>query len=78
MEIAGLQTTGTPGDVAANLRELDAACREARAGGAELLITTEMFVTGHESMWLPAVRDYVDRPAAQYAHRHTDSRNPWS
>ncbi|AJZ84047.2 carbon-nitrogen hydrolase family protein [Streptomyces sp. AgN23] len=48
MKISGLQTAGTPGDVDANLHELDAACRRARAEGAELLITTELFVTGYD------------------------------
>jgi predicted amidohydrolase len=46
--IAGLQTAGTAGDVPANLAELDAAAAEAKASGAELLITPEMFVTGYD------------------------------
>lgn len=47
LTIAGLQTAGTLRDVDANLRELEAAAEEAAASGAELLITTEMFVTGY-------------------------------
>ena len=47
LRIAGLQTPGTQRDVAANLRELEAAAEEAAAAGAELLITPEMFVTGY-------------------------------
>jgi predicted amidohydrolase len=48
MKISGLQTAGTPGNVDANLRELDSACRQARVEGADLLITTELFVTGYD------------------------------
>ncbi|MFF2848778.1 carbon-nitrogen hydrolase family protein [Streptomyces sp. NPDC058001] len=48
MKIAGLQTAGTPGDVPANLQELDEAARRARAGGADLLVTTELFLTGYD------------------------------
>ena len=47
LTIAGLQTAGTLRDVDANLRELEAAAEEAAGNGAELLITTEMFVTGY-------------------------------
>ena len=48
MEIACLQAAGTPGDVEANLAALDAACAEAAAHGAELLVTDEMYVTGYD------------------------------
>jgi predicted amidohydrolase len=48
LRIAGLQTAGTCGDVAANLAELAAAAAQARSCGAELLITPEMFVTGYD------------------------------
>ncbi|AXK34987.1 nitrilase [Streptomyces armeniacus] len=72
MKIAGLQTAGTPGDVDANLHELDAACRRARAEGAELLITTELFLTGYDIG--DAVRDLARRdllsPARQIARDH--------
>lgn len=47
LKIAGLQTVGTLGDVAANLDELATAAEEAAGNGAELLITPEMFVTGY-------------------------------
>jgi 5-aminopentanamidase len=47
LRIAGLQTQGTLGDVAANLEELTRTAEEAAANGAELLITPEMFVTGY-------------------------------
>ncbi|WP_438491169.1 carbon-nitrogen hydrolase family protein [Streptomyces asiaticus] len=72
MKISGLQTAGTPGDVAANLRELDAACRRARAEGAELLITTELFITGYDIG--DAVRDLARTdllsPAQEIAAAH--------
>ncbi|MFW6691029.1 carbon-nitrogen hydrolase family protein [Streptomyces sp. MAR4 CNX-425] len=72
MKIAGLQTAGTPGDVDANLHELDAAARRARGRGAELLVTPEMFVTGYDIG--PAVHDLARRdlltPARDIARRH--------
>lgn len=48
IRVAGLQTSGTPADVAANLSELERAAAEARAAGAELLVTPEMFLTGYD------------------------------
>lgn len=45
--LAGLQATGTTGDVAANLALLASAAREATARGADLLVTPEMFVSGY-------------------------------
>ena len=48
VRIAGLQTSGTPGDVAANLAELERAARRAAERGAQLLITPELFVTGYD------------------------------
>ena len=48
MRIAGLQTAGTPGDIEANLCELDRAAGKARASGAKLLVTPELFVTGYD------------------------------
>lgn len=47
LSIAGMQTAGTPGDVAANLTELRSAARTAKVGGSELLITPELFLTGY-------------------------------
>jgi predicted amidohydrolase len=47
IKVAGLQTTGTLGDVRANLQELTEAAEEAAGNGADLLITPEMFVTGY-------------------------------
>ena len=48
LRIAGLQTAGTPGDVEANLAELELAAADAAAKGARLLITPEMFLTGYD------------------------------
>jgi len=47
LTIAGLQHPGHPGDVDANLAVVAEAAREARARGADLLVTPEMFVTGY-------------------------------
>jgi 5-aminopentanamidase len=48
VRVAALQTGGSPGDVEANARELDRAAATARAGGASLLITPELFLTGYD------------------------------
>ncbi|WP_320774822.1 carbon-nitrogen hydrolase family protein [Streptomyces sp. CRN 30] len=47
MRVALLQSSGRPGDVAGNLRELDEAAGRAAAMGAGLLVTPEMFLTGY-------------------------------
>ncbi|SEQ95082.1 carbon-nitrogen hydrolase family protein [Microlunatus flavus] len=47
LTIAGLQHPGTPGDVEANLATIAEAAAEARARGADVLVTPEMFVTGY-------------------------------
>lgn len=47
LRIAVLQSDGLEGDVAGNLRALTDAAGRARAQGADLLITPEMFVTGY-------------------------------
>ncbi|AQS84306.1 MAG: carbon-nitrogen hydrolase family protein [Acetobacter aceti] len=71
MRVAGLQTAGTPGDVDANLRELDRVAGEARSQGADLLVTPELFVTGYDigeqlfelakADTLPAIKDIAAR-----------------
>ncbi|WP_020674193.1 carbon-nitrogen hydrolase family protein [Amycolatopsis nigrescens] len=72
MRIAGLQTPGTPGDVRANLAELDRAAADAAGLGARLLITPELFVTGYDIG--DTVRDLaradLTGPAAEIAARH--------
>ncbi|NLU74027.1 carbon-nitrogen hydrolase family protein [Streptomyces sp. HNM0575] len=72
MKIAGLQTSGTPGDVDANLRELDAACRAAREDGAELLITPELFITGYDigDAVLELARTDLLTPVRRIAREH--------
>jgi len=47
LRIAVLQSSGLEGDVDGNLRALGEAAGRARAYGADLLITPEMFVTGY-------------------------------
>ncbi len=47
MRIALLQAAGTPGDVAANLAEIEHAARDAASGGARLLICPETFTSGY-------------------------------
>lgn len=71
VRIAGLQTSGTPGDPQANLAELERAAHEAASRGARLLITPEMFVTGYEiGDALPALaRQELLRPASEIAAR---------
>lgn len=48
LKVAGLQTSGTPGDIASNLDELASAACAAASEGAQLLITPELFVTGYD------------------------------
>ena len=47
LTIAGLQHAGHPGGVADNLAVIAEAAAEAKARGAEVLVTPEMFVTGY-------------------------------
>ena len=46
LRVAVLQSEGRPGNVSANLALLAARAREAAAGGARLLVTPELFLTG--------------------------------
>src|SRR5687768_15035762 len=47
MKIALHQSSGTPGDVAANLEAVRRAAAEAAAAGARLVVFPETFVTGY-------------------------------
>jgi predicted amidohydrolase len=47
MRIALFQTQGTPGDVEANITSAEEAAARAKAGGADLLILPEMFLSGY-------------------------------
>lgn len=57
LRTALLQSSGQPGDVAANLKVLDEAAASAAATGAGLLVAPEMFLTGY------AIGDEVARLA---------------
>ncbi|WP_371345973.1 carbon-nitrogen hydrolase family protein [Ancylobacter sp. IITR112] len=70
MRLALLQTAGDPFNApAANLARLDAAAAQAAAGGADLLLAPEMFLTGynigHEAA--QATAEPADGPSARRA-----------
>ncbi|MDJ0325234.1 nitrilase-related carbon-nitrogen hydrolase [Cryobacterium sp. PH31-AA6] len=75
VRLALFQGRAEPLDLAANLAILDEAAREARAAGAELLLTPELFATGYapelirESVSAEAAAD-LDRDLAGIAARH--------
>jgi 5-aminopentanamidase len=48
VRVAVMQTAGCPADVRANANELASAAATASAGGASLLITPELFLTGYD------------------------------
>lgn len=58
MRIAILQMAAVPGDVAANLAQIDAAAEEAAAGGADLLVAPELALTGYGAG--DAIRDLAE------------------
>jgi predicted amidohydrolase len=67
LRIAGLQTAGHPGDVEANLAELERAATTATGRGAELLITPELFLTGYDVgdlLYALAAQPLLDRACA--------------
>ena len=66
LTLAVLQCGSMPLQVAANLQRLDAAAARARAGGADLLLTPEMFLTGY-SIGAEAVRALAQPRDAGYA-----------
>lgn len=72
LEIACLQTSGQPGDVQANIRELSQTAEIAAARGADLLITPELFVTGYDigdqirELATPHLADLVSAVAADH------------
>jgi predicted amidohydrolase len=72
LTVSALQSAGVPGDVAANLDELDRAAATAAADGADLLVTPELFVTGYNIgdrvRELAAVG--LDERVADIARRH--------
>jgi len=70
--VAGLQAAGVPGDVEANLALLRDAATDARARGADLLITPEMFLTGYNiGDALPGLaQEDLLEPVARIAREH--------
>lgn len=70
--VAGLQHPGVLGDPDANLAALDEAASSARAAGADLLVTPEMFVSGYNvGADLPSLTpDDPVTPLADIARRH--------
>lgn len=73
MRISCLQSQGRPGDIAFNLAEIDRAAGQAKADGADLLITPEMFLTGYDCGPLGPVlgQGYdLQRSIAEVAVRH--------
>ncbi|PKV84606.1 carbon-nitrogen hydrolase family protein [Streptomyces sp. TLI_146] len=66
LRTALLQSSGRPGDVAANLKVLDEAAARAAATGAGLLVTAEMFLTGYAiGDDVPRLAEAADGPGAQ-------------
>jgi predicted amidohydrolase len=73
LRISCLQAEGIPGDIAHNLAVVDRAAAQAKADGADLLITPEMFLTGYDCGPLePILSQGFDlrRCATEIAIRH--------
>jgi predicted amidohydrolase len=66
LTLAVWQCTSLPSQAAANLQRLDAAAARARAAGADLLLTPEMFLTGY-SIGADAVRALAQPRDSDYA-----------
>lgn len=66
LRTALLQSSGRPGDVAANLKVLDEAAGRAAATGAGLLVCPEMFLTGYAiGDDVPRLAEAADGPGAE-------------
>ncbi|MFF3018001.1 carbon-nitrogen hydrolase family protein [Streptomyces sp. NPDC057939] len=76
LRTALLQSSGRLGDTAENLKELDEAAARAAQGGAGLLVTSEMFLTGYalDLQDVPGLAEAADGPSAvavgEIARRH--------
>lgn len=76
LRTALLQSSGRLGDTAENLKALDEAAARAAQGGAGLLVTSEMFLTGYalEVQDIAALAEPADGPSAaaigEIARRH--------
>ncbi|WP_405460964.1 carbon-nitrogen hydrolase family protein [Streptomyces sp. NBC_00101] len=66
LRTALFQSSGTPGDVPANLGALDDAAARAAADGAQLLVTSEMYLTGYAlGDAVPRLAEPADGPGAR-------------
>ncbi|MFD6533564.1 carbon-nitrogen hydrolase family protein [Streptomyces sp. NPDC060184] len=66
LRTALFQSSGTPGDVTANLEALDAAAARAAADGAGLLVTSELYLTGYAlGDAVPRLAEPSDGPGAR-------------
>ncbi|MET9606818.1 carbon-nitrogen hydrolase family protein [Streptomyces sp. NPDC006512] len=76
LRTALLQSSGRLGDTAENLKQLDEAAARAAQGGAGLLVTSEMFLTGYalDLQDVPGLAEAADGPSAvaigEIARRH--------
>ncbi|MER6202915.1 carbon-nitrogen hydrolase family protein [Streptomyces sp. NPDC001586] len=76
LRTALLQSSGVLGDTAQNLKALDEAAAHAAQGGAGLLVTSEMFLTGYalDLQDIPGLAEPADGPSAvaigEIARRH--------
>ncbi len=73
LRISCLQSGGVPGDITHNLAEVNGAAAQAKADGAGLLITPEMFLTGYDCGPIEAVLSHgqdLQGLAAEVAVRH--------
>ncbi|MFD9370462.1 carbon-nitrogen hydrolase family protein [Streptomyces sp. NPDC060020] len=76
LRTALLQSSGVLGDTAQNLKALDEAAARAAHGGAGLLVTSEMFLTGYalDLQDIPGLAEPADGPSAvaigEIARRH--------
>ncbi|MFD6876823.1 MULTISPECIES: carbon-nitrogen hydrolase family protein [unclassified Streptomyces] len=76
LRTALLQSSGRLGDTAENLKQLDEAAARAAQGGAGLLVTSEMFLTGYalDLQDIPGLAEAADGPSAvavgEIARRH--------
>ena len=66
LTLALLQCAPGPLDVAGNLQRLNQAAQQARAGGADVLVCPEMFLTGY-NIGLSAVAQLAQPPDGEYA-----------
>ena len=71
LTLALYQCTSAPLDVAGNLNRLEAAAKQARQGGADVLVCPEMFLTGY-NIGPAAVRQLAQAAHGAYAQSVAD------